>query len=237
MAKKAGATTLTHGEKMAGTVFFVLYLLILPLITKPLLALLGRLLGVSISSGLGNTIYYYLLFAVTLVIFHHFIGRTTSLLIDGLGRAFRTLGAGAVAFYGLNELMYRVTRLLTDNHTNLNDMTISAQMDSAPRTTILIVIFLAPFVEEVLFRGLVFGGIRGRSRAGAYLISCALFAFLHVWQFALVNQDATYFLLMLQYLVPGLVFCWVFEHSGTLWTAIFLHAGINALSVLSMLGR
>lgn len=36
---------------------------------------------------------------------------------------------------------------------------------------------------------------------------------------------------MLQYLVPGVVLAWVYERSGTLWTAIALHAGVNALSV------
>ena len=96
-------------------------------------------------------------------------------------------------------------------------------------------ILLAPFVEEVLFRGLVFGNLKGKSRAAGYLVSCLLFALLHVWQFALVNQDITYFLLMVQYLVPGLVLAWTYEHSGTLWTAIALHAAANALSVWTML--
>ena len=99
----------------------------------------------------------------------------------------------------------------------------------------VIVILLAPFVEEVLFRGLVFGNLKGKSRAAGYLVSCLLFALLHVWQFALVNQDITYFLLMVQYLVPGLVLAWTYEHSGTLWTAIALHAAANALSVWTML--
>ena len=44
----------------------------------------------------------------------------------------------------------------------------------------LIVVLLAPFVEEVLFRGLVFGCLKEKSRIFAYILSCALFAFLHV---------------------------------------------------------
>ena len=107
-------------------------------------------------------------------------------------------------------------------------------MDSAPYMTLLIVVLLAPFVEEVLFRGLVFGNLKGKSRPVAYVVSCALFALLHVWQFAVVYQDVTYFLLMLQYLVPGAVLAWVYDRSGTLWTSIALHALTNALSVLAM---
>ena len=101
--------------------------------------------------------------------------------------------------------------------------------------TVLIVVFLAPFVEEVLFRGLVFGNLRGKSRLAAYVISCLLFALLHVWQFAVVEQDITYFLLMVQYLVPGLVLAGAYDYSGTLWASIGLHAAANALSVWSML--
>ena len=110
-----------------------------------------------------------------------------------------------------------------------------AQIDAAPHVTILIVVFLAPFVEEVLFRGLVFGNLRTKSRLAAYAVSCLLFALLHVWQFAVVNQDITYFLLMIQYLVPGLVLAGVYDYSGTLWASIGLHAAANALSVWSML--
>lgn len=40
---------------------------------------------------------------------------------------------------------------------------------------------------------------------------------------------------MVQYLVPGLVLCWVYDRSGTLWTAIGVHAAANALSICSSL--
>ena len=105
---------------------------------------------------------------------------------------------------------------------------------SAPRMTVLIVVLLAPFVEEVLFRGLVFGCLKEKSRIFAYILSCALFAFLHVWTAAVSNWDLGYLILMLQYLVPGLVFAWAYEHSGTLWTSILLHMLVNALSLFTI---
>ena len=178
-------------------------------------------------------IYYYTLFAVTLIIFHSFLGRTTRNFADNLGNACKSILVGLIALYGLNELVYRLTRMLVNNHTNLNDTTISAQIHDAPRVTLLIVIFLAPFVEEVLFRGLVFGNLKSKSRTVAYVVSCLLFALLHVWQFAVVRQDITYFLLMVQYLVPGLVLAWAYDHTGTLWSSILLHAAANALHVLA----
>ena len=180
-----------------------------------------------------NMVYYYVLFAATVIIFHGFLGRTTRNLFDRFPLVGKTLLAGMVAHYGLNELVYRLVNLVITSRTNLNDTTISAQIEDAPRSTLLIVIFLAPFVEEVLFRGLVFGNLKNKSRLMGYVVSCLLFALLHVWQFAVNNQDVTYFLVMVQYLVPGMVLAWAYEHSGTLWTAIGVHAAVNALSVLA----
>ena len=234
MAKRKSAPYMSAGEQIAGTAFFVIYLVVLPFAAGPLFRLAGRLLDVTISAALQNVIYYYVLFAVTVLIFHKFLARTCRNLADNLGGACRMLLVGLVALYGLNELAYRLTNLVMVNRTNLNDTAISAQMDAAPHMTLLIVVFLAPFVEETLFRGLVFGNLKDKSRPVAYVVSCALFALLHVWQFAVVYQDVTYFLLMLQYLVPGAVLAWVYDRSGTLWTSIALHALTNALSVLAM---
>jgi len=235
MAKRKSSAYMSSGEQIAGTIFFLIYLLVLPFITAPLFRLAGRLLGVTISQAVQNVLYYYILFAVTLIIFHGFLGRTSRHFADNLGLACQTVGVGLVALYGLNELVYRLSNLVIANRTNLNDTTISAQIDDAPHMTLLIVIFLAPFVEEVLFRGLVFGNLKGKSPAVAYLVSCALFALLHVWQFAVVQRDVTYFVLMVQYLVPGLVLAWTYDRTGTLWTSIGVHAAANALSAWALL--
>ena len=235
MAKRKSTAYMTYGEQIAGVVFFVIYLLVLPFVTTPLFNLAERLLDTTISGAMRNILYYYILFAVTLIIFHGFLARTSRRLLDNLGLACKSAAVGLVGLYGLNELVYRLTNLIFTNRTNLNDTTISAQIDDAPHMTLLIVIFLAPFVEEVLFRGLVFGNLKSKSRALAYAVSCLLFALLHVWQFAVVKQDVTYFLLMIQYLVPGLVLAWAYDHSGTLWSSIALHAAANALSTWAML--
>lgn len=77
MAKRKSVSYMTPGEQIAGTVFFVIYLVVLPFATAPLFRLTERLLDASISPSLQNAIYYYTLFAVTLIIFHSFLGRTT----------------------------------------------------------------------------------------------------------------------------------------------------------------
>lgn len=235
MAKRGHSTYMTLLERILGGIHFVIYLLVLPFVTGPLFRMLEQLMGRSLSDNVRNMIFYYVLFAVTLVIFWLYIGRTTTYFFGSVWRTLGVVFTGLVAFYGLNELAHRAFSLFWSSQVNLNDVTISAQVNDAPRSTFLIVVFLAPFVEEVLFRGYVFGNIREKSRWAAYLVSCLLFAFLHVWQFAVVNHSLTYFLLMIQYLVPGLVLAWCYERSGTLWASILVHAFVNALAVWRIL--
>ena len=235
MAKKKLTSYMTAAEQIAGTVFFVVYLVVLPFVTDPAFRLAERLLGTSISATLQNVIYYYLLFATTIIIFHKYIGHTSKRFADNLGVAAKTLVVGLIALYGLNELVYRLSNLLFTNRTNLNDSTISAQIQDLPQATFLILVVLAPFVEEVLFRGLVFGNLKAKSRTLAYFASAALFAAFHVWQFAAVHQDVAHLLLCLQYMVPGAMLAWAYERSGTLWSAVGVHAAANALAALYLI--
>lgn len=236
MAKKAATSHMNQTERVAGTIFFIVYLLVLPLLANKLFGIVEVLLDTKISDSLANIIYYYVLFAIVLLLFHSFLAHTTSRFLGGVSRAMTTFCMGLLVFYGANELFYRVANVLFNSRTNLNDMTIAASINAAPRLTALIIVFLAPFVEEVLFRGLVFGCLKEKSRVVAYVISCVLFAFMHVWTFALSSWDWSYLILMLQYLVPGLVFAWAFDHSGTLWTSILLHATVNALALWAIVG-
>ena len=231
MAAKAASSPMTTLERTLGGVFFALYLLILPFAADPLFAGLSRLLGHDLPDNVRNTIFYYTLFALSVVIFWHYLGQTTSYFFSNFWKTAGAVCAGMVGLYGLNEISYRVLDLILGSMTNLNDITISAQIHDAPRSTALIIIFLAPFVEEVLFRGYIFGNLRATNRTAAYIVSCLLFAFLHVWQFAVIHRDLSYFLLMLQYLVPGLMFAWTYEKSGTLWGSVLLHSIVNALAV------
>ena len=232
MAKKTAATThMDQTERVAGAIFFVVYLLVMPLLLERLFSFAETLLGTRFEPGFRNALYYYFLFAVTLVIFHRFLALTTSRFFDSPGRPLTALFFSLLVFYGANELMYRVLSLFFANRPNLNDTVIAAQVAAVPRTTALIAVFLAPFVEEVLFRGLVFGCLKDVNRPAAYLVSAVLFSLLQALSSTLWQWNLTPLILTLQYLVPGLVFAWAFERSGTLWTSILLHAAVNALAL------
>jgi len=82
-------------------------------------------------------------------------------------------------------------------------------------------VFLGPISEEVFFRGYVFR--RLYSTAGpraAYLVSALLFALIHLHPVGFP-----------MYALIGLVFCWVYQRTGSLWAPVFGHVVYNALVV------
>ena len=235
MAKRSVSVGMTRLEKILGGGLLAVYLVILPLGADPMFDLIGKLFGIVISDGVRNAAYYYILFALTVVAFGEYLGRSARVMLDHLRTALLSVGLGLVAFYGLNEIVWRGMKLFDLGRDNLNDQAILTRIGAAPYSTVFIVVFLAPVVEEAVFRGYVFGNLRETSRAAAYIISGLLFAFLHVWQFVVLNHDFSYLLIMVQYFVPGLVMAWTFERSGSLWGSILLHCTVNALSVWSVM--
>lgn len=80
---------------------------------------------------------------------------------------------------------------------------------------------VAPLVEEVFFRGFVFGGLCGRyGWRRAALISAALFAVIHFTPTAILPI----FLL-------GYIFAYLYRRSGSLWPGILMHMATNTLAL------
>lgn len=232
MAKQGVFVDMTGPEKMLGGGLLAVYFVVLPTWADPISGFMERLSGISVDR---NAACWYILFALALLAFWGYFKRSARAFLDHMGHVLVSVGIGLAAFYGLNEIVYRVFQLFSAGRDNLNDQAILARLEDSPGAAVLILVFLAPVVEEAIFRGYIFGNLRETSRTAAYAISCLLFAFLHVWPFAAVRHDFTYLLLTAQYLVPGLVMAWTFERSGTLWGSILLHCAVNGLSVWSVM--
>jgi uncharacterized protein len=100
-----------------------------------------------------------------------------------------------------------------------------------PKMTVLGVVvfcFVAPFAEEVLFRGFMFRQFYRRARLGFWisaLLPSALFAAAHLYQSR--NLGETVGILAVTGL-GGIGFCWVFmKWQDNLWAVFGLHALMN----------
>ena len=129
MAKKKTASGgMNRTERVAGTIFFLVYLLVMPLLATRIFDLLEVVLDTTINDSLRNVLYYYTLFAVTVLLFHSYLAHTSGRFLDNLNRSLSTMLLGLLVFYGANELLFRVCNVLFNSRTNLNDMTIAAQV-------------------------------------------------------------------------------------------------------------
>lgn len=89
--------------------------------------------------------------------------------------------------------------------------------------------FLAPIVEELLFRAGVFGLIRRRNRVLAYAVSMLLFALYHIWGY--IAADPVYLIYLLQYLPAAWALCYCYERTNSVWGCIFLHMLVNGVAM------
>jgi membrane protease YdiL (CAAX protease family)/uncharacterized RDD family membrane protein YckC len=87
---------------------------------------------------------------------------------------------------------------------------------------------VAPFVEEIVFRGVVFGWLRGRlPLPAAVVISAAAFSAAHLgylqWS------------LLLPIFGIGCVLAIIYQYSRSLWPCIAIHSSINTVATLVLL--
>jgi membrane protease YdiL (CAAX protease family)/uncharacterized RDD family membrane protein YckC len=87
------------------------------------------------------------------------------------------------------------------------------------------VAMIAPLVEEIVVRGMVFGWLRGRTPIGwAVVISAALFSLEHIGFLQLT--------LFLPIFAAGLVLATLYHHAGSIWPSVLVHCMFNLVATL-----
>ena len=118
---------------------------------------------------------------------------------------------------------------------NPNDEAVDELLRAEPGKIGAVTLVMAPLLEELMFRGGVFGTLRRWNRAAAYIGCLLLFALLHTWQYAL--YDPKYLLFILQYLPAGWLLCRCYEKTECIWASILLHVMNNSFALLLLTGR
>lgn len=205
------------------------------IVLAPLAAeLLLRAAGVSVTWL--NFSVYAAGFAFMLATQRRFLRRDFDMLCDGfLGCAVQVLSSyGAMLCFNLAVSGILVLILGEEGVSNPNNQSVTELSRASYGPTAALAIFMAPVLEELMFRAGIFGALRKHSRAAAYIVSMLAFSLYHVWAFAL--EDPKNFVYMIQYLPVSFLLCRCYERSSTVWTPIFLHMMVNAVSI-SVLGK
>jgi membrane protease YdiL (CAAX protease family) len=143
-----------------------------------------------------------------------------------LGNALFWIIVLMIVIFGINALY---SDLITTFHLNVqtNDQLLLEQSKVAPLTTyaaLLAAVFIAPFCEEVFFRGFVFPGLRhGMSLVWAIIISSLLFGVAHA-------DPASFPVLF----VIGLALAFLRWRTQSIWPCMILHMLNNGIAALAI---
>jgi membrane protease YdiL (CAAX protease family) len=122
-----------------------------------------------------------------------------------------------------------MTHLLAGHHPVHQDVAVMARKVSSDMRILLalLVVCVAPFVEELVFRGVLLSGLASRMRLGwAMLVSAIVFGCVHLPDFKFAWYPVPALILL------GLVLAWLRVRTRSLWPSITLHAANNFFAVL-----
>ena len=111
----------------------------------------------------------------------------------------------------------------------------AAEFLAAPAPTAMLILLLIPVVEELLFRGLLFGPLRNYSPILAYAVAIPFYALSVVWNYAFSLHDLRYLLLAIRYLPMSAALTWCYDNGGSVWATVLLHSLFNAIILLTAL--
>ncbi|MGH8215923.1 MAG: lysostaphin resistance A-like protein, partial [Rhodanobacteraceae bacterium] len=125
-----------------------------------------------------------------------------------------------------------MTHLLAGKHPVQQDVSVLAR--GVPITMrillALLVVFVAPVVEELVFRGVLLSGLASRMRIGwAIVASAVIFGCVHLPDFGFAWYPVPALILL------GLVLAWLRVRTRSLWPSITLHATHNLVAAIAWL--
>ena len=182
-----------------------------------------------------NFLFYIVNFVSILLIFHDFLARSLSQLlnhpIDGLQAAI----LGFVAYYVCFHAMDWIVSLVLPGYTNYNDESIADLSRGNYFLMFLGTVILVPPVEECLYRGLIFRNLYKKSHWAAYVISIAAFACLHILGYIGTYSPSGLIIAFLHYIPAGLWLSWSYIKGESIFVPILIHAAVNFITIRSIL--
>lgn len=109
-------------------------------------------------------------------------------------------------------------------------------LDVSARQNVALLVFnlviIPPFLEELLMRGFLFGGLRTKlAFVPAALVTSILFAAAHLPE----GVGGLLWIGAIDTFILSLVLCYLREKSGSLWPAIFVHMIKNSIALIYLL--
>ncbi len=215
---------MSRGETAAALIYLPIHAAILPIVL--VLLLIGRMDTADI-----NFIAYAIGFVYMLLFEWKFLRREFNSLCDRPLDCF----VQVLICYGLmlglglcvNSLM-----LLLGFDSNPNNTAVIDIAEVKMGATTALAVFLAPMVEELIFRGGLFSLLRRYNRLLAYVVNILIFGLYHIW--SSVIDSPINLIYIIQYIPATYALCRCYERTNSIWAGIFLHMLNNGMSLLML---
>lgn len=221
---------LTRSEVLWGWVYLIFEMLFLPTV----LAMGNQLLPTPLSSGWLNFVYFCVNFAIVCLIFRRFLGHALSGLGSNLFRVLKAAFMGFCVLYVTNQGMAHLTQRFFPWFSNVNDNAIASMLEADFYPMFIGTVFLVPFTEEILFRGLVFRSLHSVNRPLGWILSAALFCSIHVMGYVGSVDTMTILVAFVQYIPAALCLTWSYTESDNIFAPILIHALVNTMGIYAV---
>ncbi len=222
-------------ERVMGMVYIIFHSAIIPYAVAFVNILILQPSGMGMSEAQITLVVYVIGFIYCLISMFKYLKTSFSDIFD---RPAAFLVCIAVGFFACIAMSLAVSWILVamkvTNLTNPNSETVNVLIGEDRGLIIAAAVLFAPIIEECMFRGALFGTIRLKNRALAYIVTMFAFSMYHLWQYFIVDYSPSLWLYMLQYVPHTIVLCRAYEISGSIWCPIFLHGIINAVALMAV---
>ena len=219
--------SMTPDENKMGWLFLSIQLIFLP----RLLTAINALLEQPMSLALLNFLMFAINFLLAVLIFHRFLWQSLKTAIRSPIRLLRPAFLGFVFYYLADLVMRELIQAVCPDFSNLNDQSIISMTQDHYALMAIGTVILVPVVEELLYRGLIFGSLQKKSRIVAYLVSVPVFCMIHIVNFIGVYTPIQLALSFLQYVPAGICLAWAYERADSIWAPILMHTAINQIAI------
>lgn len=173
-------------------------------------------------------------FVMLVLICHTFLGTAASNLSkDSIG-SLSAMALGFCIYYTCTTLLSKYMATYFTSFFNVKDASISAMLKLDFLPMAVGIIFLLPFVEEMLYRGVIFNGLFGKNKTLAYVLSTLIYSSVQLMTYAHTQEPIVLFWNFLQYVPAGFTLAWVYVKADNIFAPILLHMIINAMGVFSL---
>ncbi len=140
-----------------------------------------------------------------------------------------------VALYFISALSSILVFILTGLQDSANQNQVVDAFKQNPSLIIFTTVIYAPIVEEIVFRGAIFRGLRSKTNfIISAIISGLLFGFIHVFD-SLIQGNILDLLYIIVYGSLGFVFCYAYEKNNSIFASIALHFINNFLGIIGII--